>query len=216
MAPSHESNGGTVNLRRYAPIAEALALLAVTFPLALVFHLPTLWLLAPVAVIALTRRPYERYGLTLERPGSAAFHVCVATLVFAPYVVGHYLFARWWLGATFHLRLPPQLAAAVIDQFLIIALPEECFFRGYLQTQLDAVLGKPYRLLGAQWGVGLPLAAALFAACHVVYGGPVRLIVFFPALWYGWLRARTGTILVPTAYHAVSNLLMSIMLVSLS
>jgi len=60
------------------------------------------------------------------------------------------------------------------------------------------------------------VAAALFAACHVIYGGPVRLIVFFPGLLYGWLRARTGTILVPTFYHAGSNLLMQVMLASLS
>ena len=40
-------------------------------------------------------------------------------------------------------------------------------------------------------------------------------IVFFPGVLYGWLRARTGTIAIPTLYHAASNLLMEVMLESL-
>ena len=47
-------------------------------------------------------------------------------------------------------------------------------------------------------------------------GGPARLIVFFPGVLYGWLRARTDTIVVPTLYHAASNVLMQIMLASLA
>jgi len=201
---------------RYGPALEGLLLLAVTLPLALVLHLPTLWFLSPVALIAVTRRSYATYGFTLAGAGGIPFHVATALSVFVPYLIGHYLWGRWWAGASFHLRLPLDFPGAAVDQFLLIGLPEEAFFRGYLQTQLDRVWGKPYRLWGAPWGWGLPLAAALFAACHVVYGGPARLIVFFPGLWYGWLRARTETILVPAAYHAASNLLMQIMLASLS
>jgi len=193
-----------------------LALLAVTFPLAAGLHLPTLWFLAPLALITFTKRPYSRYGLTWGRPGSVAFHITVVLVVFLPYVIGHYLFAHWRFGAHFHLRWPPAFLESVIDQVLAIALPEEFFFRGYFQAQCDRVFGRPYRCLGAKCGIGLPVAAAVFAVCHTVYGGPGRLIVFFPGLLYGWLRARTSTIAVPAAYHAVSNILMSIMLASLT
>jgi membrane protease YdiL (CAAX protease family) len=41
------------------------------------------------------------------------------------------------------------------------------------------------------------------------------MIVFFPGLLYGWLRARTDTIIVPTLYHAASNILMKVMIASL-
>lgn len=202
--------------RRYGPLLEALALLALTFPLAIGLHLSTLWFVLPLVVVTVTKRPYADYGLTLERPGSVAFHAAVMVGVFVPYIVGHYGWARWWQGARFHFQLPPDLLRTTFDQLLLIALPEEFFFRGYLQTQLDRVWGRPCRLLGTSWGIGLPVTAALFALCHVPYGGPARLIVFFPGLFYGWLRARTGTIAVPTAYHALSNLLMQVMLVSLS
>jgi membrane protease YdiL (CAAX protease family) len=202
--------------RRYGPIGEALALLAVTFPLAVGLRLPTLWLLIPLLLITVTKRSYDLYGLNLQRPGSLAFHLAVITAVFVPYAVGHYALWQWWYGAAFHLRLPEQMIGSVVDQVFIVALAEEFFFRGYLQTQCDQVWGKPYRLLGAEWGVGLPVAAALFALCHMLYGGPVRLVVFFPGLLYGWLRARSATIAVPVLYHAGSNLLMQIMLTSLS
>ncbi len=202
-------------MRRYQPIVEALVLLAVTLPLAVRLHLPTLWLVTPVAVISFTRRSYATYGLSLDRPGGFGFHLTVITAVFVPYAVGHYLFARYWLGAAFHFRVPPEFAAEALDQLVIIALPEEIFFRGYLQTEFDRACGTPYRFLGAQWGIGVVAAAGLFAACHMIYGGPARLVVFFPGMLYGWLRARTGTVAVPASYHAVSNLLMKIMLASL-
>ena len=203
-------------MHRYQPIAEALALLIVTFPLAVGLHVPTLWFVLPFALLSLAKRSYAEYGLTVENPGSWRFHVAVTAAVFVPYLIGHYLFAHWTAGLEFHFRVPPRFATLAVDQVLLIALPEEFFFRGYLQTQFDRVCGRPYRLLGARWGVGLPVAAALFAACHVVYGGPAGLIVLFPGLLYGWLRARTDTILVPTFYHAGSNLLMRLMLASLS
>jgi len=205
-----------VSARRYQPALEGLALLAVTLPLAVGLHLSTLWFVIPLAVVTFTKRPYPEYGLGFDRPGNLRFHILVATLVFIPYAVGHYLLAHWWFGAHFQFQLPSELLRSIFDQVLLIALPEEFFFRGYLQTQFDQVWGRPYRLLGAEVGIGLPLAAALFAACHVLFGGPARLIVFFPGLLYGWLRARTGTIAVPTLYHAFSNLLMQTMLVSLS
>jgi uncharacterized protein len=197
-------------LRRMRPVIEALALLLITFPLAVGFELPTLWFLVPFAWLTLTRRSYAEYGLNLDTPGSVGFHLAVIVAVFVPYALGHYALLRWLSGARLHVQLPPGLAGSAFDQMLIIGLPEEFFFRGYLQTQLDQAWGKPYALLGARCGAGLPAAAALFAVCHVVHGGPARLIVFFPGLLYGWLFARTKTVAVPAAYHAASNLLMRI------
>jgi len=205
-----------VSVHRYEPVIEGLALLAVTFPIAIGLHLSTLWFVVPLAVLTLTKRPYPEYGLCFDRPGSIRFHGAVIAIVFLPYAIGHYLLAHWWLGTSFRFRLPPDLLRSTFDQVLLTALPEEFFFRGYLQTQFDRVWDRPYRLFGADWGIGLLLAAALFAGCHVPFGGPGRMIVFFPGLLYGWLRERTGTIAVPTVYHAFSNLLMQTMLVSLS
>ena len=203
-----------LSLDRYRPVAEALALLAITFPLAVALHLSTLWFLLPFALLTFTQRAYEAYGLTRPGSGGIRFHLVVVLSVFLPYAVGYGVLAHWIWGATAHWRLPPAFLRAVVDQVLLIAFPEEFFFRGYFQTQLDRVWDKPYTLFGTRWGPGLVLTAAVFAACHVVHGGPARLIVFFPGLFYGWLQARTSSVLTPTLYHAASNLLMQVLLVS--
>jgi len=198
---------------------EALLLLAVTLPSALLLRESSLWFLIPFALITVQRRDYTDYGLDLwsrGRWGDLRFHALNVLLVFGAYALGHWLLARWFLGLHFSLRLPEQPHWLLLSQLLAVAIPEEFFFRGYLQTQLNRTFGKPFVLLGARCGVGLPLAAALFAVCHIPLGGTGQLIVFFPGLWYGWLRERTDGIAVPIVYHAFSNVLMKTMLTSLS
>lgn len=93
----------------------------------------------------------------------------------------------------------------------LVALPEEWFFRGYLQARLDQRLGTPWRLMGARLGWGFILASAAFAVLHpILIPGAHRLLVFFPGLLFGWLRARTGNIGAAVVVHAASNLLLAI------
>jgi membrane protease YdiL (CAAX protease family) len=41
----------------------------------------------------------------------------------------------------------------------------------------------------------------------IVIPNPQRLAVFFPALLFGWMRARTGSIAPGAVYHALCNVL---------
>ena len=100
------------------------------------------------------------------------------------------------------LRLAPA-------QLVFVALKEEYFFRGVLQPALERPEGPRWRVLGAPLGRGALAAAALFALAHLdpVSGlHPGRLLTFFPALWFAWLRARTGSILPALLGHAAANL----------
>ena len=93
----------------------------------------------------------------------------------------------------------------------LIALPEDWFFRGYLQGRLDQLWGTPRRFLGANLGWGFIVSSLAFAALHpLLLPGFHRLLVFFPALFFGWLRARTGNIGAAVLVHALSNLLLAI------
>ncbi|OFV87912.1 MAG: hypothetical protein A3J75_03155 [Acidobacteria bacterium RBG_16_68_9] len=192
-------------------VIEALALLAITLPLAVHFEVPSLWLLTPFALLTATRRRYEDYGLTLRRPGSLRFHLTVCSVIYGSYCLAHYGYGHWWLGRTFQPTLAPDFAAQVIDQILVVGLSEEFFFRGYVQTQFNRWLGRPYRVLGAQCGWGLIAAAVLFGLCHLVDGDLTRARVVFFGLFAGWLRERTDTIAVPGAYHGIANLLYDFM-----
>jgi membrane protease YdiL (CAAX protease family) len=99
------------------------------------------------------------------------------------------------------------LLSFLIVHLGLVALPEEWFYRGYLQGRLDQRLGTPWRLGGAPLGWGVVLAAASFALLHPIHiPGAYRLLVFFPGLLFGWLVARTGGIGAAVVFHALCNL----------
>jgi len=114
-----------------------------------------------------------------------------------------------WLGfSRGHLHAPPDLALLALSQVVVVAIPEELFFRGYLMERLEQVWPPTRRLFGAKVGWALIVSSALFALGHVaVIPNPQRLAVFFPALLFGWMRARTGSIAAGATYHALCNVL---------
>ncbi|MEC8025676.1 MAG: MrtP family glutamic-type intramembrane protease [Myxococcota bacterium] len=96
----------------------------------------------------------------------------------------------------------------LVNQLVLVALPEEWFFRGYLQKRFDQVWTPTWRILGTNLGWGWIASSTMFALGHLIHNtSPDRLAVFFPSLLFGWLRARTGSVLAPTIYHAVCNVL---------
>jgi len=106
-----------------------------------------------------------------------------------------------------------------LTHLIVIAFPEEYFYRGYLQTRLHQRFGtdpneKPGRFLGfskANW-----ITSALFAVGHVLVPiagtiDPARAAVFFPSLLFGWLKDRTGSIVAPTILHGLANMMILVL-----
>jgi len=124
-----------------------------------------------------------------------------------------------WAGNRSEVELPYEaetgwkwVVTFLAMQLLLVALPEEIFYRGYLQTRLQGRLGVRYRVLGGDVGPALWLTSALFAIGHLVaIPAPGRLAVFFPSLLFGWLRDRTGSVTWPILLHALSNLLLALL-----
>ncbi len=130
----------------------------------------------------------------------------LAAVVFPPFALGFFL---WHAPArAFSLSLPPQPASFVLTQLLLVALPEEALFRGYLQGRLSECFARRVRVLGARLSPpAWLLQALLFALIHVAVDlEPARLAVFFPALLFGWLRELRGGIGAALAFHALCNL----------
>ncbi len=99
----------------------------------------------------------------------------------------------------------PMIIAA---QLLLVALPEEFFYRGYLQTTLDRAMPRRARLWIFHLSPAILITSALFGLGHFIIDlRPARLAVFFPSLLFGWLRDRTGTITSCVVFHAACNLL---------
>lgn len=156
-----------------------------------------------------------REPLDLGRIGRATgralgFALALAALVFVPYFFGF----RFWFhpkSAFFVYVHVGDTANLVLGQLLLVALPEEAFYRGYLQTALDAAFAargvRTLRVLGADVGPGLVASALIFALGHfLTIPSPARLAVFFPALLFGWLRARTGGVGAGVFFHAFCNI----------
>jgi uncharacterized protein len=114
--------------------------------------------------------------------------------------------ARWSGLAGAELRLPAGLALSALTQLVVIAVPEELFFRGYLQGRLEQRWPPRRSLAGAPVGWALVLGSALFALGHVLVDFDLqRLAVFVPGLIFGWMRSRTGSIAAGAAFHALCN-----------
>jgi len=144
--------------------------------------------------------------ILVDTAKACGWALLMAAIFFPPFWIG---FKLWWnVSGSFTLAFPTDLGDQVLGQLLVIALPEEAFFRGYLQSALDG-RGARYRkrVLGAEIGLGWLLSAAIFALGHLLtIPHPSRLGVFFPALVFGWLRARTGGIGAPVLFHLMCNL----------
>jgi membrane protease YdiL (CAAX protease family) len=140
----------------------------------------------------------------------------LASAVVLPLFVAAVIGSARLAGHPVHLepRLPPGLALAVAVQLLVVAGPEELFYRGWMQSAW-ARLGPARNVLGAPLGPGFVATQALFALGHLVTPDPWRLATFLPGLLFGWLRARTGGLAAPVVAHALSNLLVLFLRASL-
>jgi uncharacterized protein len=120
-------------------------------------------------------------------------------------------------AAALLLALPftPHLSVAPLVFYpLFLAPAEELLFRGYMQSRLNLVLGRPFQLLGASFGWSLLIVAVLFSLFHVInlpalsHGRlDFRWNLAVPTLAWGlalgYLRERSGSLLVPTICHGV-------------
>jgi membrane protease YdiL (CAAX protease family) len=164
-------------------------------------------------------------GLTLSNWRA---DVLWAAGLFGVIAVGYFFAFQGWMawgpahgpggpppGLAFHPRFP-RFWEHAIDQPFVVALPEEFFFRGWMQTRLKRVFPGGRQVFGVTVGPALLLTAALFALVHLTIFQPYRLAVFFPALLFGWLRERTGTVVGSTLLHAACNLYQTFLFASFS
>lgn len=109
------------------------------------------------------------------------------------------------------LRFPDRFPEWVVDQLFVVALPEEFFYRGFIQTRLRDAWPQGKVVFGVRLGPAFFWTAALFALGHLAIFQVWRLGVFFPALLFGWMREKTGTVMGAALVHGAANLLMLVL-----
>ena len=216
---------------------EAIALWAICFGLIVVafaFYGPAAKLVATLGFLYLPELSMRRrgegfreYGVSLRTSKQevvltlgllfvtlplfvAGYLAFVQLLPMLPEPVRHLIapYPRDW---HFSLRLPDRFAEWVIDQYFVVALPEEFFYRGFVQTRLRDAWPQGRTFLGARLGRAFWVTAVLFALGHLAIFQVWRLGVFFPALMFGWLREKTGSVMGAAFLHGSFNLAMLVL-----
>ncbi len=132
-------------------------------------------------------------------------------------VIATFLFLLLPVGVALAMgKLNLVIVSTVVWQFLFSGFGEEFMFRGYFQSRLNQAFGRPLRLFGIQFGVGLIVASLLFGLFHAAntYDPAVgisslawgwALYTFVGGLFFGVIREKTGTLLAPGIAHGLPD-----------
>lgn len=84
------------------------------------------------------------------------------------------------------------------SQLFIVALPEEVFFRGYIQDSI----GRNYK--------AIIVVSVLFSIAHIpralFLNEWLSLLTFFPSLVMGWLYMKTDNLIPSIIFHCFANI----------
>lgn len=175
----------------YVPVAVAVVLI----------YMPVFfarWRKEPIDYIDRTRQQWMR---------SFVLFGLVTVIILPPFL----LMNHYWQDIVFDLHFRamalPQLLWVMIDQLFLVSVPEEIFFRGWLQGRLNRVFNASWNIFGVRIGWSWLFTAFLFALAHsLVTFQWWHFSIFFPGLLFGWLKEKTGTITAASLFHCVSNL----------
>ena len=175
------------------------------------------WFVAPGILVAASLIPtvirgdrFPNIGFNNKQIRFTLPILCKVCLVIFPA-----MFIGLWLLKLcgFELPLRPVLpqnhkwTCWVFYQFMYVAVAEEVFFRGYVQSNIlalaIAIKGGRHRL--SKW-ISIVLSAACFAVAHIIVQGQIiSVLTFLPGLILGWLFVRTRSLLGPILFHGLAN-----------
>jgi uncharacterized protein len=193
-----------------------------------------LFLYAPVILAWRRGEDLDDYGFKIVRVGrDLAYAGAAIAVIFPVFALGYFAFYEIACNSSLLAHLVPrnmcthygglsaihapamwtrEFGQFCLVQMIVVALPEELFFRGMLLKLLEQKFPPKRRILGGGVGLALVLSAAAFALIHLPKDGdPRALATFFPGLLFGWMRSATGSILASTVTHGASNILIRLL-----
>lgn len=96
------------------------------------------------------------------------------------------------------LFLNENYEIVMLNIILLVALPEEWFFRAYFLQRLEVIINN-------KW-VANAVTSFLFALLHLPTQGIIGLAVFIPSLAFGYIFQRSENLLLVVMLHVLSNL----------
>ena len=130
----------------------------------------------------------------------------VVLVIAPPFFVVYHFWQSLVFGRTPVGGLPEQAFLLPFFHLFFVAIPEEMFYRGFMQKRLNAVFEPKWNVFGVKLGWGWLLTCVLFAFGHSIVSFQWwHFAIFFPSLVFGWLREKTGDILAGAWFHAWCN-----------
>lgn len=238
-APEPDARAGRDALIAYAIVAVLVTgLVRIDVTLPAIGHLGSalvsvLFLYAPMVFLSRRKEDLYDYGFRAEPIKRGLLTALAAVgVIFPIFAVGYFVFYEVACHSSVLKELVPRnmcvryggfdnlhapamtwsFAEFCLVQMLVVALPEELFFRGFLLGLLEKRFPPKRRLLGGGIGLALVLSSLAFALIHLPKDGDPRVLAtFFPGLMFGWMRSATGSILASTVTHGASNILIRIL-----
>lgn len=141
-----------------------------------------------------------RAGLGLQ--STTARHALIFSAAFAALIVFHELLSWWFVADATQSdwRAKYQGTALLVRvAFAVLVYPfaEELFFRGFLLAIITRKAGPV---------IGVVATAALFTALHSPQGLSLgALQIFADGLFFAFVRLRSGSLVLPVAFHVLGN-----------
>ena len=199
----------------------------------LLVAVPILFMYAPVWSCRLRGADPDQYPISIVWPWTdpkpwleaLRINLVLWAVVLVPFVLGFHLWHTYGVPALADLgvRLYPKLPELqwtwpsaplqlALYHLFFVAVPEEMFYRGYVQSRLDEVFPPRWRVLGALVGPGLLLTCVIFAFGHsFVIWQWWHVFIVVPSLVFGWLRIRTGDVIAGALFHAWCNVTVAVL-----
>jgi membrane protease YdiL (CAAX protease family) len=234
-----EQQAGRHALITYVIVAALVAVLVrINITLPAIGHLGSalvsvLFLYAPMIALGRRKEDLYDYGFKAEPVKKGlGYGLGAIAVIFPIFALGYFAFYEVACHSALLSHLVPKnmcvhylglrglhaphlswsLAEFCLVQMLVVALPEELFFRGFLLGLLEKRFPPKRRILGGGVGWALVLSSLAFALIHIPKDGDPRVLAtFFPGLLFGWMRSATGSILASTIAHGSSNILIRVL-----
>lgn len=162
----------------------------------------------PVLASIYHRTQIQYWKLDLATIKMSLFYfVIVSILVFPATFLGNHFYQKLIYGNDYHQGESSIWMMYTLTQLILVAFPEEFFFRGYLQTEFQKRFPTDRQILGVRFGRGLIYLSLLFAVSHsLITLQWWHIFIFFPSLVFSWLREKTGAIWASMLFHFLCNL----------
>jgi len=175
------------------------------------------WLFTPAVLIILALMPARLRKIKLTEIGFNFGHLksallltlVVSLIIFPVTVIGLLILRHFNMAAPWAPQIPSgSWLNWVFYQVMYLAVAEEIFFRGYLQSTIQQIfLATSSKYLRGSTYWTIIFSAGIFALAHVLLtNNALALVTFFPGIILGWLFLRTKTVISPIIFHALANI----------